>query len=391
MINTDEVANYYKRFRVTQRTLLTGHSHQAWPDACLIGQQQAWKDASEFVDNKWQLAFQKAAKIKLFFAHLLEDPAVTDEADNYALASNTHDLLLRFLSALHWKKGRRIITTDGEFHSMRRQLTRLEEEGVDIVRVAVFPTETLTQRMSAEITKQTIGIMMSAVMFKDSAIIPHLTTIAEAAEDKGIPLLVDVYHALNVVPFTLKENALENAFVVGGGYKYCQFGEGNCFIRIPDDCKSRPIITGWFAEFGNIEQTLDPTITQYPVGGDRFQGSTYDSTSHYRACSVIDFFAEQDLSIKRLRQLSQHQIGLLRKSFDDLNCDPNIISRAKVDLTSIGGFLSLKTSDAPRIQNALQELNIWTDQRDGYLRFGPAPYLSDKQLTDAILALGEVI
>jgi len=391
MIDTSAIAEHYNSFRVTHRTLLTGHSHQAWPDGAFDGQQQAWQDAAEFVDSKWELAFQKAAKVKLYYAHQLADTLVNNEASNYALASNTHDLLLRFLSALDWKKGKQIITTDGEFHSMRRQLTRLQEEGVDVIRVPVSPSETLTERMRDEITDKTIGIMMSAVMFKDSSIIPHLNVIAEAASNNDIAFLVDAYHATNVIPFTLKDNGLEQAFVVGGGYKYCQFGEGNCFIRVPLNCDSRPIITGWYAEFGDLEQAIDPNMTRYSKGGDRFQGSTYDTTSHYRACSVIDFFASQELTVERLRALGQHQVGLLRSSFDALDCNPKIITRADVPLNQIAGFLSLKTADAPRIQQALKEVDVWTDQRDGYLRFGPAPYISDRQITDAILALGEVL
>jgi kynureninase len=32
----------YSRFRVGERLLLTGHSHQAWPDVGFAAQQQAW-------------------------------------------------------------------------------------------------------------------------------------------------------------------------------------------------------------------------------------------------------------------------------------------------------------------------------------------------------------
>jgi kynureninase len=113
--------------------------------------------------------------------------------------------------------------------------------------------------------------------------------------------------------------------------------------------------------------------------------------SHYRACAVIDFFSENNLTPGFLRALSQRQIGILRQHFDELNCDKNIISRADVPLESIAGFLSLRTNRAEGIQKALKKRNIWTDQRDGFLRFGPAPYLSDLQLKDAILALGELL
>ena len=27
------------------------------------------------------------------------------------------------------------------------------------------------------------------------------------------------------------------AFITGGGYKYCQLGEGNCFLRVPPGCR----------------------------------------------------------------------------------------------------------------------------------------------------------
>jgi hypothetical protein len=49
------------------------------------------------------------------------------------------------------------------------------------------------------------------------------------------------------MPFVLAEQGLEDAFVVGGGYKYRQLGEGNCFLRLPPACRLRPVVTGWFA------------------------------------------------------------------------------------------------------------------------------------------------
>lgn len=381
------ISEHYQAFSVTERTLLTGHSHQAWPDCAQLGLQQAWQDAATSVDDKWDKAFEKANKLKQFYSQLVGDST----HENYVLAQNTHDLLIRFLSALNWKKRKRIVTTDGEFHSMRRQLTRLEEEGVEIVRVQVSPFETLCERINVEINDNTTAVMLSAVMFKNAAIIPNLALLGATTTHMSIPLLVDVYHALNVTPFDIKVNGLNNAYLVGGGYKYCQFGEGNCFLRIPDQCDLRPIVTGWYAEFGELEQTLDSNRTLYSRGGDRFQGSTYDPTSHYRACAVIDFFREYNLTPSFLRELSQHQIGILRTSFDELNCDKGIITRADVPLESIAGFLSLRTSRAASIQNALKGKGIWTDQRDGFLRLGPAPYLSDLQLKDAILALGELI
>ena len=58
-------------------------------------------------------------------------------------------------------------------------------------------------------------------------------------------------------------------------------------------------------------------------------------------------------------------------------------------MKSIGGFLSLKTPHADELQTGLKTEAIWTDQRDGYLRLGPAPYVSVAQLREAIAVLGK--
>ena len=59
---------HYARFRVTERLLLTGHSHQAWPDVALEGQVEAWNDAAERVDEKWERARAKAERVRSVFA-----------------------------------------------------------------------------------------------------------------------------------------------------------------------------------------------------------------------------------------------------------------------------------------------------------------------------------
>ena len=51
---------HYARFRVGERLLLTGHSHQAWPDVALEGVVEAFDDAARRVDEKWERAFAKA-------------------------------------------------------------------------------------------------------------------------------------------------------------------------------------------------------------------------------------------------------------------------------------------------------------------------------------------
>src|SRR6266511_3058993 len=276
MINPADLAKHYTRFRVTERILLTGHSHQAWPDVGFEGQQQAWLDAAEYVDDVWEKAFNKAVEVRRGFARLLGDAP-----ERIALAANTHELVVRFLSALPLRKRPRLVTTDGEFHTIRRQLDRLSEEGVEVVKVVQGPAATLAERVASAVNDRTAAVLVSAVLYGNAHIVPNLHAVLAACQHVGAELLVDAYHALNVVPFALREQGLEGAYVVGGGYKYCQLGGGNGFLRISPDCALRPVVTGWFSEFSDLADAPAGGPVRYGPGAARFAGATYDPTCHY--------------------------------------------------------------------------------------------------------------
>jgi kynureninase len=194
-----------------------------------------------------------------------------------------------------------------------------------------------------------------------------------------------------VFPFDIRELGLESAFIVGGGYKYVQLGQGNGFMRIPEACELRPVITGWFSEFTALSQKARGAV-QYGAGGDRFAGATYDPTAQYRGARVFDFFDEMGLSPSVLRTTYQHQVGVLIDAFDAASLDPAVIDRDRsVPLQEIGGFLALRSERAGDLHKALRKRDVWTDYRGDVLRFGPAPYLSDVQLRDSITALAESV
>ena len=378
------LAAHYARFRVAERLLLTGHSHQAWPDVGFEAQAQAWLDAAEHVDGKWERVAEKDSRVAEGYRRWM------GECDgDFVLDTNTHALVIRFLSALPLRDRPRLVTTDGEFHTIRRQLDRLEEEGLEIVRVAADPLDSLSQRVAEAVDDRTSAVLISSVLFGTGLIVPDLPTVAEACTRHGAELLVDAYHSLGVVPFST--SGIESAFVVGGGYKYLQLGEGNCVMRVPPDCELRPAITGWFSEFGELTEEKVPGWVAYGAGALRFAGSTYDPTSRYRAAAVIDFFESHGLDAELLRDVSQAQVGLLLQTFTDLDLDPEVARLEDVPLEARGGFLAIRMRDASGAQRALLERGVRTDARGPYLRYGPAPYLTSEQLVAAMEQLAEVI
>lgn len=366
--------------------LLTGHSHQAWPDVAFEAQQQAWLDAAALVDDKWERAAEVAAQVQRGWQRLLNDPGGV-----IALGQNTHELVVRLLSALPLDARPRLVTTDGEFHTIRRQLDRLAETSLDVVKIAARPVATLAERLAESVDDRTACVLVSSVLFETAEIVPGLSVIADACVRHGAELLVDAYHQINVVPFDVQALGLECAFIVGGGYKYCQLGEGNCFLRVPSGCELRPILTGWFSEFAELAARTTPGEVGYGRGAARFAGSTYDPTSHYRAAAVFDFHERMALVPERLREVSLHQVGLLDRSFRDLNIDPADAAVIDVPAHQRAGFLTIRAPRAAALVTALRARGALTDARGDYLRVGPAPYLSDAQLRGFVVLLGEVV
>jgi kynureninase len=369
LISAEELAKHYSAFRVSERLLLTGHSHQAWPDVGREGVVEAWDDAALLTDEKWERAFEKAERVRNGFRSLLGEPGA-----EIALDQNTFGLILRFLSAVDLRRRPRLVTTDGEFHTLRRLMTRLAEEDLlDVVLEPARPAETLAERLAAEADMTTGAVLVSAVLFEDSRIVPNLDELARACGESGVELLVDVYHALGALPFSLAEQGLESAWVVGGGYKYLQLGEGNCFLRLPPHADElRPVFTGWYAEFAELAAAHEPGAVEYPLGGMRFAGATYDPTSHYRAARVYEFFQEHGLTPEALRESYLRQTTLLAELLGE--DEPR---------EQFGGFIALETPDAEEASRRLAEEGVMTDARGRYLRLGPAPYLTDVQLEDA--------
>jgi kynureninase len=372
-VNPAELATHYSRFGVAERLLLTGHSHQAWPDVALEGQIAAFEDAAEHADAKWERALAQADAVRAGLRMWLGDPGA-----ELALGASTHELVLRFLSALDLAQRPRLVTTDGEFHTLRRQLGRLAEGPLEVVRVAARPVDTLAERLAAEVDERTAAVLVSAVLFEDAQVVPHL----DALTGTGAELLIDAYHALGTVAFM----APPAAWVVGGGYKYLQLGEGNCFLRVPEHAyDARPAITGWYAEFAALADPPRAGLVAYGRGADAFAGSTYDPTSHYRAARVMRFFAEHGLTPAVLHTSYRRQVAVLAGAFDALDLDPAVVSRDRE--ATVAGFLALRSPAAGELQRELAEAGVLTDSRGETLRFGPAPYLTDAQLEEAVSRL----
>ncbi len=380
-IDAGSLRAHYRAFLREGRVLLTGHSHQAWPDVAREAQLEAFDDAATHVDHKWGKAFEAADDVRSAVAS-----RIACTPDEIALGGNTHELVTRFLSALPLRARPRLVTTRGEFHTIHRQLSRLGEEGLEIVMIAPEPVSTLAARLADALDERTAAVLVSSVLFETSSVVPHLASLAERARSLGVSMLVDAYHAFSIVPFTVGDVG-GDVFVTAGGYKYAQWGEGNCFLRVPPSFEGRPAYTGWFSDFAHLSAPRDGRVVSYGARPcDRFAGSTYDPTSHYRARAVARFFDRHGLDVATLHAISQRQTARLLAGLEGLD-----VATPSTSTGERGGFVSLRVRDAGAVVSALEARGVMTDARGDLLRLGPAPYVTDDELDLAIGHVQEVV
>lgn len=377
---------HYSRFDVANRLLFSGHSHQAWPDVARDGQTEAFDKTATLVDDKWSHAFEKAEKLRGYLREFYDDPN-----GRYCLAENTHHLLIKWLSALDLPQTQRLVVTDHEFYTIFRQIRRLQEEGIEIAEVPALPLEGFADRIEQALDRPATAVMISRIYFENALINPEIKQVAEVCRRKNTPLLIDDYHGTNVIPLSIREHDLEGVYLLIGGYKYMQWGEGNCFLRFPENCPLRPVITGWFASFSTLQQPRQAYTVEYE-GDQKFGGATYDSTSQYRAARVVDFFHDQDLTPEVLQAQYRAQIVEMYERFTELGLERNVI-RMNHDypIDYNAGFLSLYSPHTPELYQKLKAKGVFCDYRGNILRLGPAPYISRNQIDELFSILKKAI
>ncbi len=270
---------------------------------------------------------------------------------------------------------------------MHRQLARLTEEGLSVTWVSGHPREGLADRMLAAIDDRTTVVAMSAVMFEDAAVAPGLDRVMARAVDVGAIPLVDAYHAFNAVPMAWG-SAQDSLFVTAGGYKYAGFGNGLCWLRIPEDCELRPVYTGWFSDFANLDKPRSNRIS-YGPGAARFAGATFDASALYRADAVLDHWDRLGLDVPALRAISLRQTGRILTRLSEVAADLPIVSPQSEALR--GAFVTVRHAQAGELVKRLRERNVWVDSRGELLRLGPAPYLTDEEIDRGVDILGETL
>jgi kynureninase len=345
-----------------ERIHLAAHSHYLWPDVSFDAQVLAWEDAARLADQKWEHIFNNVwPKAQAHIARVLH----LSDPRTITFSPNTHDFLVRIALSLPVRPVR-VLTTDSEFHSFRRQAERWEEDGVlQITRVQVEPVETFEARWLQQASTSAFDLVfLSEVFFRSGHRAGDLDALV-APFPKEVPVVVDGYHGFMAVERDYA-SLEKRVFYTAGGYKYAMSGEGVCFLHAPPGYIERPFVTGWYASFGAL--AAKGQGVGYADDASRFLGSTFDATGIYRLVAVQDWLVALGLNVAALETRAATLAQAFCDALETANLPINASNLLIADPAKRGQFLTFQLPGATTVQKALEDANIVTDVREDRLR-----------------------
>lgn len=351
------------------RLHLAAHSHHLWPDASFDGHYQAWDDAARLADRKWDRIMGEIwprAQAEVAAELGLPDPSTI------VFAPNTHELIVRLVSAIERPRPLRLLASDGEFHSFRRQSARWEAAGeMTVERVPVEPFATFAERFLAAAERETFDlIFVSHVMFNSGLVFDGIERLAALADRGRCWIAIDGYHAFMAMPNDLGAVA-DRVFYAAGGYKYAMAGEGVAFLHAPSGFGPRPVNTGWYAEFDDL--SLPPGAVGYAPDAGRFMGSTFDASGLYRFVAVRAMLAEEGLTTAAIAaHVATLQAQLLHVIRGTALGDAELLN--PLTGSPHARFLAFRSPHAQQWKATLMARDVVTDVRGDVLRIGLGPY-----------------
>jgi selenocysteine lyase/cysteine desulfurase len=363
------------------RLHLAAHSHHLWPDASFDGQVDCWNDAARLADRKWDRVMEEVWPEAQ--GHVAAELG-TNQPDAIVFAPNTHQLLVSLFAAGPSIWPVRVLTSDGEFHSARRQFARWEEAGAARVeRVPAEPFDTFSERFLERARSGEHGfILVSQVLFGSGRRFQAIDELSALARSEGPWVVIDGYHAFMALEYPFGGSASSSAFYLGGGYKYAMAGEGCAFLHAPPGYGERPLITGWFAEFEDL--TLPPGSVGYRKDAMRFMGATFDPSSLYRFNAIQRMLKSEGLTTAII---SAHVMRLQEQLIGSI--EGTALGRAeRLNRPGEARFIALRSPDSQRWYGELKARNCITDVRGDVLRIGLGIYHDEADI-DAFAVLAQ--
>jgi selenocysteine lyase/cysteine desulfurase len=370
------------------RLHFAAHSHHLWPDSSFAGQVAAWNDAARLADRKWDKVMGEIWPEAQ--GHVAREIGA-DDPSAIVFSSNTHDFLVRLITAAPARGSGplRVLTSDGEFHTARRQFERSAEAGwIEVEWIAGERFDSFSERFLAAAQSGNHDlIFVSQILFGSGRLFNKVAELAAIARPEGPWVIIDGYHAFMAIEHPFGSEAARSAFYLGGGYKYAMAGEGCAFLHAPAGYGLRPPVTGWYAEFEDL--SLPPGSVGYASDASRFMGATFDPSGLYRFNAIQRTLDDNGLTTALMSGFVADLQAQFLKTIGGTRLEGAELLNP-LDGSPHARFLAFRSPDAQRWYEELKREDCITDVRGDVLRIGFGIYQDSDDVDRLVTLLGKL-
>jgi selenocysteine lyase/cysteine desulfurase len=321
--------------------------------------------------NPWEIWVGRMEELRVEFARLINaEPA--EVAVTFSVSSALNSLA----SALRYEERPRVVTSDFDFPTVGHIWLAQARRGAEVAFARAEGTRLPLSAFEEVIDERTALVSTTQVCYKNG-FKTNVGALAELAHERGTYLLIDAYQAMGTQPMDVK--ALDLDVMVTGALKYLLGSPGVAFMYMRKELIERfePSDSGWFAQENVF--AYDVHHLRYAGSARRFETGSPPVPNVYASLAALRLLAAVGLDV------IQAHVQALAGRFIDGAQQRGLALLTPEEPADRGPLVMVRSTDAPKLVEALARDGILCSTRDGALRVSLHYYNTDADV-DAVLA-----
>ena len=337
---------------------------------------EGWLEGWDENGAEWHHWVERAEAARGAFARLLHA-----EATELAVTTSVTQGVSGIVSTLDLDTRPKIVISEYEFPTVGQIAHAQELRGAEVVHVRPDADGSIPPERFAEAVDERTALVCCTTVSYRTGHRHDVAAIAEIAHASGALCLADSYQAIGAIDFDA--HALGVDFVTGGTVKYLLGTAGLGFLYVRGELLPRllPTQTGWFAD----EDIFQMDISDYSPAADarRFDPGTPPVPNIYAGVAGMSIIEEAGTAA-----IEEHIAGLTARLIDGLEELGAHVPTPRVSARR-GPLVTVKSTDVPRLVDALAQQKIVCSERDSNLRVALHLYNIEDDIDRLLDALRE--
>ena len=353
-IQDNGVAAFRKQFPIFDQKIYLSSCSQGALSRPVEAAVQEFLESWHAHGNPWEIWVGRMEELRVEFARLINaEPA--EVAVTFSVSSALNSLA----SALTYTDRPKVVTSDFDFPTVGHIWLAQQRRGAQVAFAGATGNRLPLSAFEELVDEKTALVSTTQVCYKNG-FKNNISALAELAHERGAHLLIDAYQAMGTQPMDVK--ALDLDVLVTGALKYLLGSPGVAFMYMRSELIDRfePSDSGWFGQENVF--AYDVHHLRYAASARRFETGSPPVPNVYASLAALRLLAGVGLDV------IQAHVQALAGRFIDGARRRGLALLTPEEPADRGPLVMVRSTDAPKLVEALAREGILCSTRDGSLR-----------------------